>query len=218
MAAVLGPLPARAASFTVQLRDCRFAPSLRFVDPGDSITWFYAEGASSVCAGQNHRIKSYSTPAGEGFDSSPSCDSPTSLSSDCMNNTFGESSYDHQFNLPGTYLYYCPFHGTLTSDGGCNGMCGKVVINPIPSNPQSTGPSASPSSSKSPAPSKSASASPSGSLSASASPSPTGTQTLASKSTNERGAGARVAIAIAAVVLLGALGFVVWRAFLSEPR
>ena len=41
------------------------------------------------------------------------------------------TSYSYQFNTPGTYYYYCEYHGSLVAGGTslASGMAGKVVVN-----------------------------------------------------------------------------------------
>jgi len=208
-----GTFPANAAQRGVLERNCQFSPSLIFINPGDTVTWTYNEDASSPCAGQNHRVRSYGSSP-QSFDSSPGCTKRRrAFGSSCMNDPpFGQPTFSVTLTRPGTYTYYCPIHATISFDGTCSGMCGQIVINAPPTPP----PSATASATVSARPSSSRSASPSASASAPASVSPSPSPSVLAAGSNGAGGVRRGIIAVAAIAVLASLGALVWRLFLAE--
>ena len=41
-------------------------------------------------------------------------------------------TYDHTFNTPGTYTYYCTVHGFDSGDGTAFGMVGEIEVVAVP--------------------------------------------------------------------------------------
>jgi plastocyanin len=90
------PEPAVAAA-TVSISNFQFAPKVVRIKAGSEVTWQVKEGTHTV------------TADGGGFES-------PALSAG--------QKFSHQFATPGTYRYYCSFHG---SKGG-HDMAGTVIV------------------------------------------------------------------------------------------
>lgn len=218
----LGLLPAEAEPRAVAMRDCEFKLPFTPADVGDKVTWTYDEGS---CSPANHRVKTYGSPP-EPFDSSPSCTGDgAAFSADpsCMNEgPIKKERYTVTFDLAGTYSYYCPIHASL-SGADCNGMCGTIKVNALPTNPPPTTPPATtPPATTPPAMSPPATSSPPGGTTT-ASPSPTGTTTVSPSPTSTElakdddggGGPGRGFVALASLSVLGAAAFLVWRTFIA---
>jgi plastocyanin len=133
-------LPGLAQSKGVLTQDTTLSPSSVTITPGDSVTW------SNVSNNVHNLIGSSDNwPTGERF-------------------LVPGSSTTIEFNLPGTYSYYCEYHpATMRGTVG-------VSEDPSPEPSDSPSPSPSPSSTVSPSPSPSTSPSPSVSPTPSATP------------------------------------------------
>jgi plastocyanin len=92
------PAAAQAAtSATVTLTNTVFTPKTVRVKAGGTVTWENKEGVHTVAA-DNGSFESDTLQAGQ--------------------------SFSHKFDKPGTYRYYCSFHG---SKGG-HDMAGVVIV------------------------------------------------------------------------------------------
>jgi plastocyanin len=91
------PVRGQAAA-AVSIQDDTFAPSQVEVDPGGTVTW------------QDAGQRDHTVTAADG-----SFDSGTLQSGD---------SFSQAFSQPGTYRYYCQFHGSARGQG----MAGTVVV------------------------------------------------------------------------------------------
>lgn len=209
---VVGSFPANATQRGVLERNCLFSPSLIFINPGDTVTWTYGEDASSSCDGLNHRVVSQPGDP-QSFDSSPGCSGPFSPRHSCMNDPPKRKTFSVTLTRPGTYRYYCSFHGSIDASGNCSGMCGEVVINSQPTQPSSPSATATPTRAH---PTSTASASASTTASASASASPSGSPSVLASGSNGAGGARRGIIAVAVIAVLAALGTLVWRTFLAQ--
>ena len=92
----LTPEPAVAAA-TVSISNFQFAPKVVRIKAGSEVTWEVKEGTHTVTA-DNGDFESPTLSAGK--------------------------KYSHTFSTPGTYRYYCSFHG---SKGG-HDMAGSVIV------------------------------------------------------------------------------------------
>ncbi|HXM36211.1 MAG TPA: plastocyanin/azurin family copper-binding protein [Pyrinomonadaceae bacterium] len=90
------PAPAVAGA-TVSISNFQFAPKVVRIKAGADVTWEVKEGTHTVTA-DNGAFESPALSAGKKF--------------------------GHTFSTPGTYRYYCSFHG---SKGG-HDMAGTVVV------------------------------------------------------------------------------------------
>ena len=88
--------PAMAAA-TVSISNFQFAPKVVRIKAGSEVTWEVKEGTHTVTA-DNGGFESPTLSAGKKF--------------------------SHTFSTPGTYRYYCSFHG---SKGG-HEMAGTVIV------------------------------------------------------------------------------------------
>lgn len=92
----LTPEPA-AAGATVSISNFQFAPKVVRIKAGAEVSWTSKEGAHTVTA-DNGGFESPTLSAGKTF--------------------------NHRFSTPGTYRYYCSFHG---GKGG-HDMAGTVIV------------------------------------------------------------------------------------------
>ena len=90
------PEPAVAAA-TVAISNFQFAPKVVRIKAGSEVTWEVTEGTHTVTA-DNGGFESPTLSAGKKF--------------------------SHTFSTPGTYRYFCSFHG---SKGG-HDMAGTVIV------------------------------------------------------------------------------------------
>lgn len=102
---------ASAASHDVEVVDNAFEPPTLTVSAGDDVTW--------TSSGSNP----HTVTADDGsFDSNPDCEAfADAATGACMDD--GES-FEHTFDQPGEYAYYCRLHG---GPGGV-GMAGTIVV------------------------------------------------------------------------------------------
>lgn len=209
-------VPSDAAIREIRMDGCKFVPAVRYIDPGDTVTFRYDEG---TCYPANHRVKTYGSPP-LGFDSSPTCDTAFSADSSCMNGTPGKKlTFSVTLSDAGTYNFYCPFHADPPA-GQCS-MCGQIIVQK-PASTQTTPPASTPpqsvkaTTSTSASPTGSATATVSPAATASVSVTPTASASVVAQRDTKGGGGGRFWFALAAIVLLGTLGFLVWRAFLAQ--
>jgi plastocyanin len=92
--------PARATR-TVKGIVTHWSPSTVAISTGDTIRWKSVVGTHSVTAYGGHWTFNHDMLAGQ--------------------------SVHRIFRRAGTFRFRCTFHSTLTN-GGCSGMCGKVVV------------------------------------------------------------------------------------------
>lgn len=90
-------VPAPAAGATVSISNFQFAPKVVRIKAGEDVTWQAKEGSHTVTA-DNGGFESPTLSAGK--------------------------SFSHKFTAPGSYRYYCSFHG---SKGG-HDMAGTVIV------------------------------------------------------------------------------------------
>jgi plastocyanin len=93
----LAAAPAPAAGATVSISNFQFAPKVVRIKAGDEVTWQAREGSHTVTA-DNGSFESPTLSAGK--------------------------SFSHKFATPGTYRYYCSFHGSA----GGHDMAGTVIV------------------------------------------------------------------------------------------
>ena len=86
-----------AAGATVSISNFQFAPKVVRIKAGSEVTWQVKEGTHTVTA-DNGGFESPALSAGKTF--------------------------SHKFSTPGTYRYYCSFHG---SKGG-HDMAGTIIV------------------------------------------------------------------------------------------
>ncbi|HJV90783.1 MAG TPA: hypothetical protein VJ623_10795 [Holophagaceae bacterium] len=86
-----------------------FSPAVLTVPAGTTVTFSWKSGT--------HTVTSY---AYNGSPTFPGLPMPGQSTGD----------YTYQFNTPGTYYYYCEYHGTLAAGGTslATGMVGSVVV------------------------------------------------------------------------------------------
>jgi plastocyanin len=97
--ALVAPLPARAATYPVEVQRFRFAPDFRILQPGDTVVWKWIDGI--------HNLTSYEGAEIDTGDRSPSY------------------QYRLEYN-GGTIRYRCTIDSQLNGSGQCSGMCGVV--------------------------------------------------------------------------------------------
>ena len=106
--------PATAAEQTVNMQGFQFQPSTRTVAVGDRVTWRNMDGATHTATANNGSFDTGDIAA-----------------------TVGTGS--HTFNTPGTFEYYCKYHGSPGS-----GMHGTIVVQGGPGPTPPPGPSPTP--------------------------------------------------------------------------
>jgi plastocyanin len=89
--------PAAAAGATVTISNFQFGPKVVRIKAGGEVTWEVKEGAHTVTA-DNGSFESPTLSAGK--------------------------KYSHTFPTPGTFKYYCSFHGAK----GGHDMAGTVIV------------------------------------------------------------------------------------------
>ena len=105
---VIAVSPALATFRDVNIVDDEFEPPEIVIERGDTIVWVH-RGA------RPHGVR-----ASDGsFDSSPGCSFQNGGA--CMRNG---DRYSRTFDQPGTYLYYCPVHGSANGVG----MAGQITV------------------------------------------------------------------------------------------
>jgi plastocyanin len=219
---VLVPASAGAGSASIKVRDDYFTPDFRILVPGDDALWF-VEGFNG------HTVTSY-PDAPEPFDSSPltttTCTEDGgilgSTATDCLEQ--GDDWGPVEFDLVGTYDYYCKIHGDPSIDPVPSasaasqpcGMCGRILVKvPSSSRPATRHPTpeadptqaseATPSASVTPSATEATNPQPSGSLVAGGSEAPGGGS-----------GGLRALFAAVAIGLLTGLGALVWRRYFAS--
>lgn len=176
--------PAYGADHPVDVQDNEFVPAEIEVTEGDRVVW--------TQSGSNPH--SVTSDDGEEFDSHPNC-FPM-----CMQQG---QSFEHTFDDPGEYPYYCRVHG---GPGG-SGMSGVVTVQAAaqesPSETTSETESPTEDTTDTPSPDDTTSATPGGTETSTASPAaqPTGAEATPSP-LPETGGGNRGAAAVAALAAL----------------
>jgi plastocyanin len=193
----LNPQPAQAVQ-TVTISDFDFSPQEIVVDEGTRVTWNYPIGSGV----QTHSVTSDVDGRFDSQDINPG------------------GSFNNIFVQPGTYRYYCKYHG---SKGG-QGMSGIVRVSGSAPSPT---PSPKPSASASPRPKASATAKASSSptarpapstsaspTTAAASPTPSATPTIIAAPLEKKAAsGSRLPLAVALIAFLGGVSAIVYVRF-----
>ena len=92
---------AAQAATVVKASGTSFRPRSLSVAAGTKVVWKAVSGSHTVTAYKGRWTKNSGLPNG------------------------GKTSFT--FSNPGTYKYFCRFHGSV-SGGVCSGMCGKVTV------------------------------------------------------------------------------------------
>lgn len=207
-AAMAGTVTVLPAGPRVEVGDNFYNPARLEVNTGTTVVWRQSgNGSHSVTSGAPGN-----PDAGFEFDSSPNCSTQQVT---CMKKG---DTFRNRFTKPGTYPYSCRVHGLA--------MTGTITVRGKSPTP---GPTGTPPASPSPSPK----GSPSGSVATSATSLPIATQTapasalgsvsaspsspaLVAEGPGGGGTGGRAAAATVSVMLLGAVGYLVWRRFLRS--
>lgn len=102
--------PALAANAAVSIAGRAFDPATVTVNAGDTVTWTVTESINEP----------HSVTSGTPEDSGKAFDSGTAGSNSSFNLRDVGQTFEHTFNEPGEYLYYCVIHPAE--------MTGKVVV------------------------------------------------------------------------------------------
>jgi plastocyanin len=98
---LLGVAAAPASAADVTIKDFAFSPASLTIAPGDTVTWHWA-GPDT-----NHSVTSDPNQA-DSFDSDP-------MRSPLSTDHPPGDTFDHTFNTPGTFTYFCKVHTSMTA-------------------------------------------------------------------------------------------------------
>jgi plastocyanin len=145
------PLPGPAAAqpagndTKVSMKDFAFMPASITVKAGTTVTWTYDESATDPMPNCETPVLTTQCPGhtatatDKGADGKPLFDSGTLKGAG--------KSYSFTFTKPGTYAYYCVFHGGTTATGKNNpitNMNGTVVVEAAAATAPETGSTGAP--------------------------------------------------------------------------
>ena len=148
-----GPTAAQPAPppVRVSMKDFAFHPAAITIKAGTTVTWTYDDVATDPAGCENPALQLPGSPVrcpghtatavAKGSDGKPVFDSP--------NLKGAGASYSFTFDKPGTFAYYCIYHGGTTATGKNNpvtNMNGTIVVQAAPTGASTSGGTAAPSS------------------------------------------------------------------------
>jgi plastocyanin len=205
---------ARAAEYTISVRDSYYQPPYRVILTGDKVTWV-------VDGNQAHTVTEFDEDFDSSRDSNPTgaghCRGDFLNSDDCLRNG---DTFERHFDEPGTYKYFCKVHGTDTEEPDPKlgaqaqpcGMCGIISVRA----PASVKPTSLASQTRRPTTSRRPTATATATASGAVTSTPTTTTQPAAASGG--GSAGRLGLALLAISALSGAAYATWRRFIAPER